>query len=86
MNEKLTQDKDLNEFDLKSADDSSRPKLKKKSSGRPKNSGIYGEQTMMFRVPISLVPHLEFILSHWKPYKKNSNGVVPFPFDYEQQQ
>jgi hypothetical protein len=83
MKQNLTPGKELNEFDLCSADDSLRPKLKKKVGGRPKNSGIYGEQTMMFRVPISLVPHLEFILSHWKPYKKNSNGVVPFPFDYE---
>jgi hypothetical protein len=57
-----------------------RPKIIKKRGGRPVGTGIYGESTVLYRIPVSLVPHLDFILQHWKPIK--NNPVVPFPQDY----
>ncbi|MDR0391604.1 MAG: hypothetical protein LBH59_06835 [Planctomycetaceae bacterium] len=43
--------------------------MHKKKGGRPKGSGMYGEPTKLFRVPVSFIPHLEYIMAHWTAKK-----------------
>lgn len=38
----------------------------KKPSGRPWNSGIYKEQTVQMRIPISLAPKVKKMLEDFK--------------------
>jgi hypothetical protein len=51
------------------------PELSKKRGKYPVGSGLFGETTVLVRVPVSLVPCLNFILKHWKTSKDEKPSI-----------
>ena len=48
-------------------------------AGRPKGTGKYGELTQAIRIPVSLLPQIEAILSQRENPEILSNNVYPLP-------